>query len=388
MFTTGSKLLLGATTLTIVTAIVFGITTGGNVGWTATIGLISAAIALAFLTTINFLVRDSNVGSMQPDAATNSPAADEAPGASMWPAIGAFGAALVAIGIVATPVVFKAGIVVLLATVVEWMVQGWSERASGDRAFNASVRKRLLNPLEFPVLGAIGLTVIIYSFSRIMLFLSKASGPAVFGIIAALVLVSGFVISARPGIKKGIVGGICAIAALGLVSTGAVMAIDGQRSIPEHHTIASDPEVCESNEESEADEKGSQSLAAKSNVSATVFYEGGELWAQVGGIPGRLSTITVPRSNPSNIVFRNLDREHVRLTANLGTFATDEVIDGNPVMESTVLCTTLVEQDGRQFITLNIPKSSPTSLTGGRSSTPYTLEVPGVEGASIEVFVP
>ena len=224
MFTTGSKLLLGATTLTIVTAIVFGITTGGNVGWTATIGLISAAIALAFLTTINFLVRDSNVGSMQPDAATNSPAADEAPGASMWPAIGAFGAALVAIGIVATPVVFKAGIVVLLATVVEWMVQGWSERASGDRAFNASVRKRLLNPLEFPVLGAIGLTVIIYSFSRIMLFLSKASGPAVFGIIAALVLVSGFVISARPGIKKGIVGGICAIAALGLVSTGAVMA--------------------------------------------------------------------------------------------------------------------------------------------------------------------
>ena len=323
MFTTGSKLLLGATTLTIVTAIVFGITTGGNVGWTATIGLISAAIALAFLTTINFLVRDSNVGSMQPDAATNSPAADEAPGASMWPAIGAFGAALVAIGIVATPVVFKAGIVVLLATVVEWMVQGWSERASGDRAFNASVRKRLLNPLEFPVLGAIGLTVIIYSFSRIMLFLSKASGPAVFGIIAALVLVSGFVISARPGIKKGIVGGICAIAALGLVSTGAVMAIDGQRSIPEHHTIASDPEVCESNEESEADEKGSQSLAAKSNVSATVFYEGGELWAQVGGIPGRLSTITVPRSNPSNIVFRNLDREHVRLTANLGTFATD-----------------------------------------------------------------
>lgn len=382
MFTTGSKLFIAATLLTTAAAVVFGVTNGGDVGWTATVGLAGAAVALAFLTLINFLVRDSNVGSMQPEATTTSAAAHEPSGASMWPMIGALGLALVAVGVVATPVVFKAGIVVLLATAVEWMVQGWSERASADRAFNASVRKRILNPLEFPILGAVGLAVVIYSFSRIMLFVSKATGPAIFGIIAALVLTSGFLFALRPSVKRSVISGICAIAFLGLVSTGAVMAIDGEREIHEHETVASDPAVCASNDESEVDERGSQSLAAKSNVAATIYFEDGDLTAQVIGVAGRTTTITLARSNPSNIVFRNLDAEEVRLTAAMGTFETDVLVNGEPTKESPVVCTTLVENDGRQLLTLTFPKSSSGSLT------PYSLSVPGVDGASVEVVVP
>ena len=389
MFTTGSKLFIGATTLALVAAIAFGVTNGGSVGWTATVGLVSAVLALAFLTTVNLFVRDSNVGGMQPDATTASPAATEPPGSSMWPLVGAFGLGLLAVGVVTTPVVFKAGIVVLLATTVEWMVQGWSERASSDQAFNSSVRKRILNPLEFPILGAVGLTVVIYSFSRIMLFLSKASGPAVFGILATLLLVFGFLFASRPSLKKGVTVGICAIAGLGLVSTGAVMAIDGEREIEQHETIESDPAVCNSNEEAEVDENSSQSLAAKSNVAATVFFENGTLSAEVIGIPGRVTTITLPRSTPSNVVFRNLDAEPVRLTVSLGTFEDpNNLVNGEPTTTSPVVCTSRVERDGRQFMTLVFPKSSPGSLAGGASLTPYTLFVPGVEGASIEVVVP
>ena len=57
----------------------------------------------------------------------------------------------------------------LLAATAEWMVQAWSERASADQAYNTEVRERIALPLEFPILAAVGVGVIIYSFSRVML---------------------------------------------------------------------------------------------------------------------------------------------------------------------------------------------------------------------------
>jgi hypothetical protein len=380
MFSTGSKLFLGATTLTLVTALVFGVFTGGDTYWTAMIGLISATAALVFLTAINFFVRDSNVGSMQPDATTASAAAQDSPGNSMWSLISAVGVGLLVVGVVTAPIVFKAGVVVLLAALVEWLIQAWSERASSDRAYNAGVRKRVLHPLEFPMLGSIGLAVVAYSLSRIFLFVSKESGPAIFGILAALVLVGGFLFATQASLRKSVVIGVCAIAGLGLVSTGAVMAIDGERPIHPHETISSDPEVCSSNAETEVDENASQSLAAKSNVAATVFFDGEQMWAEVIGVAGRQSTITLSRSTHSYIVFRNLGDEDVRMTANLGAFSAD--VNGTAVIQKPVTCTALVEEDGRQFIELTFPKSSRSTLE------PYTLVVPGVESASIDVVVP
>jgi hypothetical protein len=157
-------------------------------------------------------------------------------------------------------------------------------------------------------------------------------------------------------------------------------AVSGQRYIHEHATISNDPGVCASAEETEIDHKSSQSLSAKSNTTATVYLENGKLSAQVLGIAERQQTITIPRSNVSHIVFRNLDAEPARLTANLGTFETD--VNGTKVTEKPVTCTALVEQDGRQFLSLNFAKSS------AASQTPYTFTVPGVEGSSIEIVVP
>ncbi len=382
MFTTGSKLFIGGSVLAVVAAIVFGVSYDGAAAWSAAIGLISVAIALMFLMGINFWVRDSNVGGMQRDATTMSAAAQGRPGNSMWPAIGAVGGALVAIGLVATPVVFKAGIVVLLIALFEWLVQAWSDRASADKRFNAAVRGRIMHPLEFPVLGAVGLTVIIYSFSRIMLFLSKEAGPAVFVILAALITVGGFLFASKATLKNSVIAGICTVATLGLVSTGAVMAIDGEREMHEHPTVSNEPAVCASNDETEVDEKGSQTVAAKSNVAATIIYNAeGQLYGQQVGTGDYSRTITLPRSTTSHIMFRNLSDEDVRLTATLGSFVTD--VNGTPVTEKPVTCTTLVEPDGRQFMTLYYPKSS-----AATPDDPYTFVVPGVEGASVEIVVP
>lgn len=380
MFTTGSKLFIGATTLSLISTVVCGIATGGTDGWLGTIGLLSLTIALAFITGIVIFIRDANVRSAQSDATTASSAAQPAPGASMWPAVGALGASLLVIGVVTHPIVFLVGAVFVLAAIVEWMIQGWSERASGDTNYNAQVRKRLLHPLEFPALASLGIAVIIFSFSRIMLFLSKTEGPVAFVVVAVLIMIGGFLFAARPTLKKGLVAGICSIAALGLISTGAVMAIDGARHIEPHETIAKNSTHCASNTATEADEHSSQGLAAKANTAATIVFEDGKLYALALGQAGPTQSITLPRGNPSNIVFKNLDPEEVRLTVNLGTF--EEVVNGTPIKQKPITCTALVEQGGRQFLTLRMPKSSIAS------STPYTFTVPGVDGSSVEIVVP
>jgi hypothetical protein len=383
MFTTGSKLFLGASTLALAALILLGVTNGGVVGWTATVGLSGAAIALLFLTGVNFYTRDSNVSSMQSDATSTSAAAQDAPGRSFWPIVGALGAGLVVVGLITEPIVFKAGLVVLLAVLVEWMVQAWSERASADPEYNARIRKRLLNPLEFPMLAGLGLSVLIYSFSRIMLFISKSTGPAIFGILAALVLVGGALFAYSPGLKKSVAVGICTITALGLVSTGAVMAIDGQRDIEKHEIIADDSQqVCATNEESEADDNGSQSVAAKASATAIVTLDDGALSAHEMGRTLAVTTITLARANPSNILFKNLDDQTVRLTAHLGEFTTE--VNGTSIVERPLTCTTLVEPGGSQQMTLRIPRSS----TALPKDVSYSLSVPGLESSPIIIEVP
>jgi len=381
MFTTGSKLFIGGSVVAVVAAIVFGVSYDGDPAWTAAVGLIGGSIALLFLMGINLWVRDSNVGAMQSDAVTASPASQHQPANSMWPVVGAFGGAITVIGVVATPVVFMAGICIMLVALFEWLVQAWADRASADRRFNATVRGRLMHPLEFPILGAVGLTVVIYSFSRIMLWLSKESGPAVFVVVAALITFGGFVFASKPSVRTSVVAGICTVAALGLVSTGAVMAIDGERTLHEYPTATNEPAICLSPEATEADDDGSQTVGAKSNVAATIILNAdNDLYAQSIGVGEYTRQVTLARSNPSNIMFRNLSDTTVRLTANLGAFQTD--VNGTPIIDKPITCTTLVEPDGRQFMTLTFPKSSSQSIE------PYTFTVPGVEGTEVLVVVP
>ena len=387
MFTTGSKLFLGATVMSTVAAVVYGASKGGASGWEGVVGLLSAALVFAFLFGINYFAKDGNVSAMSDNATTESPAAQPPVERSMWPALAALGVGALAVGAQSKPIVFKAGVVLLLAAAVEWMVQGWSERASGDRSYNAGLRKRMLHPLEFPLLAAAGLAAIIYSFSRIMLWIDKSGGPVVFIIAGALVLFGGFLFASRPTLKKGVIAGICTIGALGLVSTGAVMAVDGQRTIETHPTTRTDNgAACALAEEgpgtqAEVDNKGSQAVASKSAVGITVVLENGKLTAHELAIPGTLPVVTVSRGNIVNVIFKNHDPEKRRLTVNMGEFEQD--INGTKVKQHPKTCTTLVRgKDGSQFLSFILPKPSIAS------TQPYTFTVPGVDGASIEIKVP
>lgn len=381
MFTTGSKLFLGATAASIVAAIVVGASIGGATGLMATVGLVTVAAVFAFLAGINLSTRDGNVGAQQEGALTTSAAAQRPSARSIWPLVSAVGAAGVVVGSVSHPVVFKVAIVVLLAAVVEWMVQGWSERASADARFNQSVRKRLLNPLEFPIFGALVLGVVVYSFSRIMLTANKDAGRWVFIALAALILTGGFVFAGRKA-AKGTAIGVTAIATVALLGVGVVSAVQGQRHIEAHPDMTT--AVCLGNateaQAEEVDHKANQSVSSRSNPNATVVLkEDGMLVAFVNGYPNiEYHELTVPRSSVVRVIFRNETEEPRRLTAHLGTFA---AADGTAGSENAS-CTTAVEQGGEGFLMFRITKSPLAT------STPYRLTVPGVDGEEIKLLVP
>src|SRR4051812_18048104 len=346
MFTTGSKLLLGGTVASTVTAVVWGITNGGASGYVGVIGLVSLALAFALMFGVNYYVRDSNVPVSAPDAATASAAARQPVGRGMWPAVVALGIAGIALGTFTKPVVFQGGVIVLLAGLVEWLAHAWSERASADPAYNDSLRKRVMHPLEMPLLGAIGVALMIYSFSRIMLFLSKSSGPIAFIIVGILILAFATMFALQPTVKRGVIIGLCAIGAVGLVSAGAAMAISGQREI-DHHPITSDDDsaqclrdqaTVEGNAEYEEIEKhASETVSAKSNPTATVTLENGRLQAFVVGVDGPQDTITIGRSVPTNILFTNHDAEQVRLTAFAGTQV--DTVNDTEIKTDRLTCT-------------------------------------------------
>jgi hypothetical protein len=415
MFTTGSKFLIGATVVAILGTVVYGVTQGGVLG---TVGLGSAAICIAFLAGINLFLRDSNVHADEASVDTCS-AAQVAPGASPWPLAFAFGAVTTAVGLVTFQPIVVIGLVALLASGSEWVVQAWSERASSNVDHNAQVRGRISNPFEYPVGGAVAIGTIVYGFSRVMLWLSKTNTVIAFAVLAAVVLTIAFLIAFRPSMKAGAVGGVMAVGVIAVVGAGTAAGLDGEREIPEFETTSvwqdealHHPEeyaesaeegehpaepICESPEEfPEADEDPSQTVASKSNAIEVILRADGTLdYDTPGPLPVGSKSVTVQRSSPTNVIFRNQSKEHVRFSVDLATMTIDIGTEDEPeeVEVRNQICTTLIEEGGAQLLTLDIDQPSfafadpnPNSPDGDEAG--YWFFVPGVESARLEIEVP
>ena len=382
MFTTGSKLFFGATALSFAGALLFGITTGGPTGLLGTIGLVSVGVVFAFLAGINFFNRDGNVSAMEPGIERTAPAAQPPVNRSMWPLVAAVGVGGIVVGSVSRPVVFKVAVVVLLAAIVEWMVQGWAERASADAAFNDSIRKRILHPLEFPILATVVVGGVLYGFSRIMLTINKDAGRWVFIGLGAIVVAAGFVIAGKRGMSKTTIAGVTTVGAVALLGVGVVSALQGQRTIEAHPVIS--PAVCLGSapeaEVEEIDHNANQSVSAKSNVISNVILTADDRLVafNVGITNVEFHEITVPRSTTVHVLFENRSSTPRRLTAHHGTFKATDGTEGS----EQATCTALLEKGGRAFLTIHFDKSQLAS------STPYFLSVPELEGQEIKLLVP
>ena len=379
MITTSSKLFYGLGAVAFAAAIVWMIANDGGSG---AVALVFVAIASIFLGAIASFVRDGHVLSTDTEQHDSAPAAQRGPGRSWFPLGTALSLGTVIVGLVTSPGIFKVGVALLLAMLGEWLIQNWSDRASSDPRYNERVRGRVVHPLEIPIAGALLLAVIVLSFSRVFLSLSVNAGPIVFAIVGALILFFGSMLSIRPGTSRRVVGTICGVALVGLSVVGVVLALDGERhglteAAEEDHFAH---RAC--GEEVEySDEDAVRAVSAKSSVAATVTLKDGALYAEMDGYSGPLTSITLQRSLNSSILFHNEDEGEHRMVVTYG-----KVVEslGGGVERETLLqaCTSLVAKGGQQGVVVNIPKPSFSSTEG------FSITVPGLEGASVEVLVP
>ncbi len=373
MISTGFKYFFGVTVLSIVALIMsYALFEKFALGGVGISFLIAGGALLAGLSAFasDGTTRDANTSTS--DLVTQS----------MWPLVSAVGVVFLALGLVTSSVVFFGGVVMLLAALSEWMVQAWSERASSDSTHNVAARKRLLNPIEFPVLAAVGLGVVIFSFSRIMLTVNKSTGAVLFIVAGALVLVAGALFAIKPNMKRSVGSAICVLGALGIIAGGVASAVSGERdelveAAAEGHFSHAE---CGPEESKYYDKLAEGTLSLRSSVSATVVYKDGELSASIQGLAEPQKSLTVGRSIPTNIIFRNATPGEFRLVAHLGgDKVTDKAAEGESHKNET--CTQLVALGAEQSLTLKIAKPSSVENV-------YYLYIAGADDKKIELVVP
>lgn len=267
MITTGSKFFYGLAALLALAAVVYGYASGGggvgplSVGYKGGVGehlgyglLLGAAVASLFAGFAITAFRDADP---EPTAALLGtdvvPDAPVATGTSFWPVVAAFGVVLTVVGVVLNNVFFVAGLIALGAVAVEWTMQAWADRATGDPAVNREIRNRVMLPIEVPLAGALAIAIVVVGYSRVFLAVSKLGAVWIALAIAATIFFIGTILSLRPRIRTDLVAGILAAAAVVTIGLGIFGAVAGERDF-EHH---GDERAEEAEGSADQDEAGS-----------------------------------------------------------------------------------------------------------------------------------
>jgi len=122
-------------------------------------------------------------------------------------------------------------------------VQTWADQATGDPMVNASIRSRLMSPLEVPVLGVIIIGFVALGLSRVLLAAS-ADGSAAIAIVLGVVVLAAAVVIAAGKVSANLTTGLLLFGAVAVLAGGIAGLSVGPRDFEEHH------------EEEEGDEGG------------------------------------------------------------------------------------------------------------------------------------
>ena len=252
MFTTGSKWFLGLGLVSLVLAAAYGWSTGGSglgpvtVGYKGGVGdhfgyalLLSFGAVGVLLGLVALATRDSAPSALAELTGTDTAPALSAPSRpSYWPILGAFGVALVGLGLVISNVMFVIGFFLLLGVTVEWMVLAWSDRATGDPEANRLVRNRVMGPFEVPLAGFLIAAGAVAAISRILLTSSELGAVGVATALGVVILGIGALLAAKPTISSNVVVGLLAVCAVAVIAAGVASAARGERIIEPHETHA------------------------------------------------------------------------------------------------------------------------------------------------------
>ncbi|MXZ98018.1 MAG: hypothetical protein F4Z23_03140 [Acidimicrobiaceae bacterium] len=248
MFTTGFKFFFGLFAAFCAAALVYGYTTGGNhvgplsLGWKGGVGdhigygvLVGLAGVSLTISLVLVSFRDADAAAQAHLQNLAEVPTDQPVSASFWPVAASFGAGAAAVGSVLHPMVFVLGLAVIVLSTVEWTMDAWADRATGDAAVNRELRNRIMAPIEIPVIGALAVGVVVLAASRILLTVSQLAAVTVAGVVSALILGGAWVYASRPGLGRRLVRVLGAVGALLLLMGGVLAAVAGERDF-HHHT--------------------------------------------------------------------------------------------------------------------------------------------------------
>ncbi len=234
MITTGAKFWYGLTFFSLIAAVVYFVSTSGE-EFGAVI-LVAVTVSSFILGTTCAATRDCDLGTPGGRKLEVGVLPRRSAGPAPWPVLGAIGAAVSIVGLAGGNALFYVGIAIIAAVLAEWMVQGWAERSTYDAEYNRDLRNRVMYPIEFPVLAAATIALVVISFSRILLALSKTGSTVISIVVAATILAVAFLIAARPRLSANLLSFVLAIAALGLIAGGITSAVVGERKVEKHET--------------------------------------------------------------------------------------------------------------------------------------------------------
>ncbi len=208
-------------------------------GWKGGVGnhftytvLVSLGVVSAVLAVLHIVFRDADAEAEAQVVHTDSVPLTRAPtGTNFLPLMAAFAVAVVVIGQVTNQYVTLAGLGLVVLVMGVWVLRAWAERATGDDEVNREIYQRFIEPFRVPVLSAVTIAVVVVGLSRVLLAVSKVASVAVFGVVAALVLLAAALLAARPQITKNAITILLFVGAVAVIAAGIIAAVQGQRDI-------------------------------------------------------------------------------------------------------------------------------------------------------------
>lgn len=256
MITRASKYFFGAAVVAYITALAYGfvtgaaahggvistITEGGMVdsvigpisfGWKGWVGehvgystLMAFAAVSAVLGGFTVVFRDGDAEAIIPlqgagATAENADLRVAVPqGLSPWPILCAFSVGLIVIGSTYSTPTMVFGAVLLAIGAFQWSVKSWSERLTSDPARNEALRAKLMGPYNVPGAAIVGVVVVMFLMSRILLALPRIGSVFVIIAAAAAVFVIAILLAGRPDLKRPVLVAV-------LVAGGLVLLLGG-----------------------------------------------------------------------------------------------------------------------------------------------------------------
>jgi hypothetical protein len=352
MFTTGSKLFFGAAVVAGVSAFLYSSAVDTTRAWFL---LASVAVVLGFLGGVVIAFRDADLdvpAAVAPDGQATPARPPLGVRGSMWPLIGGFGAAITAIGLVLDERMFVLGLIVVGATTVEWVFMNWADEASGDDAYNESIRGRLAHALEFPILAAMVFAVVILNFSRVMLAMSRVGSIVAFGAVGVAILVGAVLVVSSGRWRRIVAVVLLTVGGVVAVTAGIVAAAIGPRQIEEG---------------GEKPDANSKTVGAKADVFAELVLENGQL---------NQTQLVLGKGITASILFTNKEDGDRKVVIESFTVSNDP--DGKAVRTPYLIESGYAGQGDQQYLTFSLPQPGnyPMSVEGGPTPVTGKIVVP------------